>query len=249
MAPEQGDTGSNSTIVLLPCHNARDMATSANQQLSGFPWFKTIRWTLLAILILAVMLMLKKPVPPATFSQVSPEVASASATSFDSKLNELHHARNAGYAAEVRLTADELNSAFQRSQGQLPSSTSASPTAATPETPTSAPASAPPPEEGPPQVKSMQFAMVGDQVVGQFVVQRYGMDIYVTLAGKLSSQDGYVGLKPSLFKVGDLNVPISWVDSTLQSKLADPENREKLKLPPFVSEIRVENGELVIVEK
>jgi len=91
--------------------------------------------------------------------------------------------------------------------------------------------------------------MVGDQVVGQFVVQRYGMDIYVTLAGKLSSQDGYVGLKPSLFKVGDLNVPISWVDSTLQSKLADPENREKLKLPPFVSEIRVENGELVIVEK
>jgi hypothetical protein len=95
----------------------------------------------------------------------------------------------------------------------------------------------------------MQFAMAGDQVVGQFVVQRYGMDIYVTLAGKLSSQDGYVGLKPSLFKVGDLNVPISWVDSTLQSKLADPENREKLKLPPFVSEIRVENGELVIVEK
>ena len=95
----------------------------------------------------------------------------------------------------------------------------------------------------------MQFALVGDQVVGQFVVQRYGMDIYVTLAGKLNSQDGYVGLKPSFFKVGDLNVPISWVDSTLQSKLADPENREKLKLPPFVSDIRVENGELVIVEK
>jgi len=248
MAPEQGDTGSNSTIVLLPCHNARDMATSANQQLSGFPWFKTIRWTLLAILIIAVMLMLKKPVPPATFSQVSPEVASASATSFDSKLNELDHARNAGYAAEVRLTADELNSAFQRSQGQLPPA-APSTTGTAPEAPGSAPSSTSQSEEGPPQVKSMQFAMVGDQVVGQFVVQRYGMDIYVTLAGKLSSQDGYVGLKPSLFKVGDLNVPISWVDSTLQSKLADPENREKLKLPPFVSEIRVENGELVIVEK
>lgn len=95
----------------------------------------------------------------------------------------------------------------------------------------------------------MQFAMVGDQVVGQFVVPRYGVDIYVTLAGKLSSQDGYVGLKPTLFKVGDLNVPISWVDSTLQARLADPENREKLKLPPFVSDIRVEKGELVIVEK
>ena len=95
----------------------------------------------------------------------------------------------------------------------------------------------------------MQFAMVGDQVVGQFVVPRYGMDIYVTLAGSLNSHDGYVGLKPTLFKVGDLNVPISMVDATLQSKLAEPENREKLKLPPFISEIRVENGELVIVEK
>jgi hypothetical protein len=212
---------------------------------SGFPWFKTIRWTILAVLIIVVMLMLKKPVPPAPFIQVAPEVAAASATSFDSKLNELERARQSGNAAEVRLSSDELNSAFQRSQGQLPQTPPSTTAATPPESPTPSPRAG----EGPPQVKSMQFTMLGDQVIGQFVVERYGMDIYVTLAGKLSSQDGYVGLKPSLFKVGDLNVPISWVDSTLQSKLADPENREKLKLPPFVSDIRVENGELVIVEK
>lgn len=95
----------------------------------------------------------------------------------------------------------------------------------------------------------MQFAMQGNEVVGQFVVERYGMDIYVTLSGQLNSKDGYVGLKPTLFKVGDLTVPIDWVDSTLQSKLAEPENREKLKLPPFVSDVHVEDGELVISEK
>jgi hypothetical protein len=226
------------------------MATAAAAKSnSGFPWFKTIRWTVLAALIIVVMLMLKKPVPPAPFIQVAPEVTAASATSFDSKLNELERARQSGYAAEVRLSSAELNSAFQRSQGQLPQNAPSSPdnmpAAALP----SSPAPSQPIDEAPPQVKSMQFTMLGDQVIGQFVVQRYGMDIYVTLAGKLSSQDGYVGLKPSLFKVGDLNVPISWVDSTLQSKLADPENREKLKLPSFVSDIRVENGELVIVEK
>ena len=223
--------------------------TAVAQQRYGFPWLKAIRWTFLAVLIIAVMLMVKKPVPPATFSNISPDVASASATSFDTKLNELERAHRAGYPSEVRLTTDELNSAFQRSQGQLPSTPLASTTGSAPETPGGAPSSAPQPEEGPPQVKSMQFAMVGDQVVGQFVVPRYGVDIYVTLVGKLSSQDGYVGLKPTLFKVGDLNVPIAWVDSTLQAKLADPENREKLKLPPFVSDIHVENGELVIVEK
>ena len=221
------------------------MATAPAKQKSGFPWFKTIRWTFLAILIIVVMVMLKKPVPPAPFVQVSPQVAAASAASFDSKLNELERAREGGYAAEVRLSSEELNSAFQRSQGQLPQVSAPSSGNVSP----AAPAPSQQPEKAPPQVKSMQFTMLGDQVVGQFVVQRYGMDIYVTLAGKLSSQDGYVGLKPSLFKVGDLNVPISWVDSTLQSKLADPENRDKLKLPPFVSDIHVENGELVIVEK
>src|SRR5260370_3804777 len=105
------------------------MATVAAQQKSGFPLFKTIRWTFLAILIIAVMLFLKKPVPPVTFSQLSPEVATASATSFDSKLNELEKARQGGHAAEVRLTTDELNSAFQRSQGELPQAPEPSTTA------------------------------------------------------------------------------------------------------------------------
>lgn len=226
-----------------------EMATAAAQKRSGFPWFKTIRWTFLAVVLIVVMLMLKKPVPPVTFTPASPEVVASSATSFDSKLNELEHARQGGYPAEVRLTTEELNSAFQRSQGQAPpapAATTTEPAAASPPSAPGPPADQP---EGPPQVKSMQFAMVGDQVVGQFVVPRYGVDIYVTLAGRLSSRDGYVTLKPTLFKFGDLDVPISMVDSALQSKLAEPENREKLKLPPFVSDIHVENGELVIVEK
>jgi uncharacterized protein YpmS len=211
---------------------------------TSFSWFKFARWTFLAVLVIVLLVMLKKPVPPANFSHISPQAAAASAASFDDKLNDLEKARSTGTAAEIRLTTDELNSAFQRSQGQLPAASPAQP-GNTPPPATPSPSQ----PEGPPQVKSMQFAMVGNQVVGQFVVERYGMDIYVTLSGQLSSKDGYVGLKPTLFKVGDLTVPIDWVDSTLQSKLAEPENREKLKLPAFISDIRVEDGELVIVEK
>ncbi|HEU5337412.1 MAG TPA: hypothetical protein VFU27_15705 [Terriglobales bacterium] len=43
-----------------------------------------------------------------------------------------------------------------------------------------------------------------------------------------------------------MSVPVSLVNPALQRKLADPENRDKLKLPDFVKEVRVENGELVI---
>jgi hypothetical protein len=35
----------------------------------------------------------------------------------------------------------------------------------------------------------------------------------------------------------------------LQSKLREPENREKMKLPSYVADLRVENGQLVILEK
>jgi uncharacterized protein YpmS len=218
-------------------------STAASQTKSGFSWFKLLRWTFLAVLIIVLLVMLKKPVPPAAFGHPPSQDPAASAASFDDKLNDLERAHAAGTSAEVRLTTDELNSAFQRSQGQLPQTAPAQAGTTQPATPSAAQ------PDGPPQVKSMQFAMQGNEVVGQFVVERYGMDIYVTLSGQLSSKDGYVGLKPTLFKVGDLTVPIDWVDSTLQSKLAEPENREKLKLPPFVSDIHVEDGELVISEK
>jgi len=32
-------------------------------------------------------------------------------------------------------------------------------------------------------------------------------------------------------------------------QLADPETRDKLKLPEFISDLRIENGQLLITEK
>ena len=60
---------------------------------------------------------------------------------------------------------------------------------------------------------------------------------------------GYLEFTPTGFKIGDLSVPVSMVNEPLQKKLAEPENREKLKLPDFISDIRVESGELKIVPK
>jgi hypothetical protein len=77
----------------------------------------------------------------------------------------------------------------------------------------------------------------------------YGKEIYITLSGNLGSRDGYVTFEPTAFKVGDLVVPVDWLRERFQQKLAEPENREKLKLPDFVASLRVENGELVITER
>jgi len=66
---------------------------------------------------------------------------------------------------------------------------------------------------------------------------------------RLGSKDGYATFEPTSFKFGDLVIPTSAVNDALQRKLAEPENREKLKLPDFVQSIRVQNGELVVEEK
>jgi len=53
--------------------------------------------------------------------------------------------------------------------------------------------------------------------------------------------------EPTEFKLGELNIPISLVNSALQKKLA--EQREMLKLPEGVESLRIENGELILVQK
>jgi hypothetical protein len=45
-------------------------------------------------------------------------------------------------------------------------------------------------------------------------------------------------------------VPVSLVQETLEKKLSsDPATREKLKLPDYIADLRIENGELVVVSK
>jgi hypothetical protein len=84
-------------------------------------------------------------------------------------------------------------------------------------------------------------------VRGQFLTEVGGKKVYVTLAGHLGAKDGYATFQPTEFKVGDLSIPVSLVNDALQKKLL--EQRDRLKLPEFVSDVRVENGELIVKQK
>ena len=98
-----------------------------------------------------------------------------------------------------------------------------------------------------PDIKDYQVAMDGDLVRGQFLTQIGGKDVYLTLAGHLGSKDGYATFDATEVKIGDLSVPASLVNEVLQKKLN--EQREQIKLPLNVKDIRVENGELVFEQK
>jgi hypothetical protein len=193
--------------------------------------------------------MLKRPQPAAP--PLSATVVADKSKEFSAKLEELKSAEEQGKTGtETAFTSEEVNSfiadstvraAQQAASGPPPSGPDAQPSQAE-----TMPVSE---EELKAALDKTQIAFEGDEVIAQTAVQRYGRDIYVTVRGKLGAKEGYVTFDPTEFKIGSLSVPVSLVNERLQQKLAEPENHDKLKLPAFIADLRVENGQLKIREK
>jgi hypothetical protein len=200
--------------------------------------WKTARWFVLAALVVVIFLLLKKPEPVA--EPMTAAVIKQKADDFQIKIQELESAHQHGELSEARFNSDEVNAAIQQNaaeQAATPAPSAASSTQPTPAV------------EERPEIKTIQVSFVNDHVTGQFATNLYGKDVYVTISGKLGAANGYATFKFTEAKIGDLPVAISLVNPRLQEKLQEPENREKLKLPSYVADLRVENGQLVIVEK
>jgi hypothetical protein len=86
-----------------------------------------------------------------------------------------------------------------------------------------------------------------DIVKGQFQAEVAGQKVYVTVAGHLGAKDGYATFEPTEFRIGDMKIPVSMVNAQLQKKMS--EQRDRMKLPDFISDVSVKNGELVIKRK
>ena len=207
---------------------------------------RIISYAALAISILMLVLVLKRPAPVAP--ELAPAAAAANAQSFQEKVNRLAQPRVPGDGeSEVRMNSGEVSAALAQAAGLLPSAAPAN-------TSTSSPSANPPSATGSmefpgvvPNIKDYQVSMDGEIVRGQFLTQIAGKDVYLTLAGHLGSKDGYATFDATEVKVGDLSVPVSLVNEVLQRKLA--EQCDQLKLPNNVKDLKVENGELVFVEK
>ncbi|HVM94579.1 MAG TPA: hypothetical protein VMT67_17285 [Terriglobales bacterium] len=202
---------------------------------------KIISYSTLAISVVTLILVLRRPAPVA--APVAPAAAVANAQSFQEKLDKLAQPRTPeGPPEEVRMNSGEINAALAQAAGTLAASANTS----APSSPSGSGGSMNFP--GPvPDVKDYQVSMDGDLVRGQFLTQIAGKDVYLTLAGHLGSKDGYATFDATEVKIGDLSIPASLVNQALQKKLN--EQRDQIKLPANVKDIRVENGELVFVEK
>lgn len=204
---------------------------------------RIVSFATLAISVLALILAIRKPVPVATLQP--PAAIAANAQSFQQKVAQLAAAQAQGQSgSEVRLTADEIGAAITQSTGQAGIPPSAS---ATPATSSDANAAVAPGVVNEGGLSEPLISFEGNLVHGQFLTEVAGKKVYVTVSGHLGAREGYATFEPTEFKVGDLNVPVALVNDALQKKML--EQRDRLKLPDYISDVRVENGELVVKQK
>jgi hypothetical protein len=219
----------------------------APKPVSAWVWaFRCLRWsTYLAALITLILLLHKAPPPPV---EVSPQAAARA----EQKVEQVEQSVSHGEKATLRLDESELNSYLATHLNlapgsQAPSNTPAASDSRAPD-PSPAPHDSISPadiEQARSSVKDVKVQMDGDQVKAYVVFDLHGKDMTLELVGRLLSADGYLRFEPVSGQLGSLPIPQSTLESAVEHLLDSPENREKLKLPSDISEMHIENGQLV----
>src|SRR3984885_1247479 len=223
--------------------------------------YRILGWAATAGLVLTVALGLRKSPPPNVANDPS------AAARVEEKFAAADQAKAAGKVPQVQLDPTELNSYLQQNlqvAGSSEPATSLPPPAAAPSGVTVGGASADPNagalaalssndaatiEQVQSSVKDVQVDMEGDLVKAHVIFDFHGKDLSLELDGHLGSQDGYMKFIPVAGKLGSLPLPQSMLDAVVSKMMASPENREKLKLPPDISDIQIQNGQAVVSYK
>ena len=214
------------------------------KSVSAWVWaFRCLRWSTYLGAFITLILILHKTMPPPV--QVSPQAAARA----EQKVADVEQSVSQGMAATLRLDEAELNSYLANHLGTAPvpvasPDSSSAANSGGPTNPSAAPSAADV-EQMRSNVKDVKVQMEGDLVRAYVVFDLHGMDMTLELAGKLAASGGYLQFEPVSGKIGSLPIPQSALESAVRQLMESPENREKLKLPSDVSEMHIENGELV----
>ena len=211
---------------------------------SAWVWaFRCLRWSTYLAALITLILILHKTTPPPV--QVSPQAAARA----EQKVSEVEQSVSQGQQATLRLDEAELNSYLASHLSSAPDVTvpQAAPSNADPASPANPgqfPSGADV-EQMRSNVKDVKVQMEGDLVKAYLVFDLHGKDMTLQLAGKLGASNGYLKFEPVSGQIGSLPIPQSALESAVRQLMESPENREKLKLPSDVSDMHIENGELV----
>lgn len=206
--------------------------------------FRIVRWTVYACVLIVLILLLHKSAPPAV--STTPEAAAR----VEQKFQDVQQAVAQGQPATLRMDETELNSYLASrlvlSGGQAPNTAA---NAAPGGTPGGAPNAEQPTMDDVEQmrsnVKDVKVQLIDDRVRAYVVFDVHGKEMTLQLEGKLGADNGFLRFEPVSGQIGALPIPQATLEAAVRRMMESPENREKLKLPSDVSDLKIENGEVV----
>jgi hypothetical protein len=207
--------------------------------------FRIVRWTVYACALIVLILLLHKPAPPAV--STTPEAAARA----EQKFQDVQQSVAQGQPATLHMTETELNS-YLASHLVLPANNNA-PNGAANAVSSGTPDATPNPdqptmddvEQMRSNVKDVKVQLVDDHVRAYVVFDVHGKDMTLQLVGKLGADNGFLRFEPVSGQIGSLPIPQATLEAAVRKMMESPENREKLKLPSDISDLKIENGEVV----
>jgi hypothetical protein len=207
------------------------------------PWkwaFRVVRWTTYAVAIITLILVFHKATPPMV--ETSPQAAARA----EEKFEQVEKSVASGQPATLRLDEAELNS-YLATHLELAGDGTAKPATggASQGAPTGATPTAKDVEQMRSNVRDVKVQLIEDRVKAYVVFDVHGKDMTLQLEGRLGAQNGFLRFEPVSGQIGSLPIPQTTLESAVQRLMESPENREKLRLPAEISDLRIQNGEIV----
>ncbi len=202
--------------------------------------FRIVRWSMYAAAIVTLILVLHKTPPPPV--ETNPQAAARA----EQKFEDAERAVANGQSATVRVDETELNS-YLSSHLELSGKETPKPATAADQrddSDGSAP-TAQDVEQMRSNVRDVKIQLIDDRVKAYVVFDVHGKDMSLELEGRLGAQNGYLNFEPISGQIGSFPIPPSALESAVRRLKESPENREKLKRPPQIADLRIENGEVV----
>ncbi len=194
------------------------------------PWkiiWRAISWGTIALGVVTIILLLHKAAPP----EVKKDPGAANR--LEEKVQQAEASAAAGVAPVLRVDEAEVNSFLDEGAAPAAAASAKEPTL----------------EEVQSTVRDVKINLTDDRVHAYIVFDFHGKDMTLELEGRLHAEGGYVRFDPVRGKIGALPIPQSTLETAVRKMMESPENREKLRLPADLADLRVENGEIVVAYK
>jgi len=213
--------------------------------------YRVFRWISLAVLILAIILILRTSKAPTI--AIPPDAVHLA----EDKIQRFESAARRGAENRLELDQPELNGwlnanlALRKDGGSGP---------VTPQTQGSLIELAKTAaggralddvslQQAQSSIRDIKVELSDDTLHLYAIFDLHGMDMSMELEGRLTAQDGYLRLEPTGGKLGSLPLMAGTLQAVADRLFTSPENKEKFKLPPFIQDVRIESGNLIVISR